>query len=248
MSVDQGSFRAALLDPERPVPGGLRDGAGRPAGRRFAVYRNNVAVSLTDALETGFPVVARLLGPTNFRSVAGAYLRQYPPRSPMMMTYGADFPGFLQGFEPLAHLGYLSDVAALEYALRESYHAADAGPIAPDALAAIPSDALAETRLTLAPALRLLRSRWPVHDIWAYNTYKDRPKPRTVAQDVLVTRPDYDPAPHLLPPGGAAFIDALQSGRPLGAAVEAATQAQADFDPAPVLTLLLTERAIVSLS
>ena len=41
---------------------GVSAGAGRPAGRRYAVYLNNVAVSLTEALATGFPAVAALLG------------------------------------------------------------------------------------------------------------------------------------------------------------------------------------------
>src|SRR6056297_4262947 len=100
MIVDQSTFRAALLDAEATRPDGLTDGAGAPAGRRFDVYRNNVAVSLADALEAAFPVIAKLVGTRNFRLLAGAFLRSHPPQSPLMMFYGAEMPTFLSTFGP----------------------------------------------------------------------------------------------------------------------------------------------------
>ena len=89
MSVTQKDFRTAILDGTAATPEGLRNAKGGPAGRRFDVYRNNVAVSLTEALETGFPVIRKLLGEENFKGLTGIYLRQSPPESPMMATMDA---------------------------------------------------------------------------------------------------------------------------------------------------------------
>lgn len=248
MTADQKSFAAALLDPAHPVPDTLRDGQTRPAGRRFNVYRNNVAASLTEAMHVAFPVITKLLGPRNMDGLAGIYLRAHPPASPLMMFYGDAFPAFLEGMEQLRHLGYLPDMARLELALRHAYHAGDASPIAPEALGAMPPETLAETRLGLAPAVSLLRSDWPIFDIWRFNTVDGAPKPRHMAQDVLITRPEFDPVPQLLPPGGAAWVTALLQGRTLGAAQEAAQAAGPDFDLGAALTLLLQGNAITSVT
>lgn len=215
------AFVTALLDPAKPVPPGLTDPAGRPAGRRFAVYRNNLAVGLTDALQTGFPVLVKLLGVDFFRAMAGVFWRAYPPQSRIMADYGQDMPLFLRGFPPVAHLPYLADVARLELSLRAAYHAADAAAVAPDRLAGLPPERLMTARLRLAPALRLVRSDWPVHGIWAANMAGAAP-PAMAPQDVLITRPGYDPAPHPLPPGGAVFVALLIDGQTLGQAAEAA--------------------------
>ena len=56
------------------------------------------------------------------------------------------------------------------------------------------------------------------------------------AEDALVVRPHLDVVVRSLPKGGAAFLEALQAGSPLGSAVSAAVAASDDFD----LTLNLT--------
>lgn len=246
MSVSQDIFSAALLDPARPVPVGLSDGAARPAGRRFDVYRNNVAVSLTEAMRSGFPVITKLLGQPNMDGLAGIFLRAHPPSSPLMTHYGHAFPEFLAETTELAHLGYLPDVARLELAIRRSYHAADATPMLPKTLATRSPEALMETTLTLAPSVQLLRSDWPIYDIWRFNTQNDAPKPRAIAQDVLITRPEFDPLPQILDPGGAAWITALVKGHSIGAAYEAALVDTPDFDLATTLALLLQGSALIN--
>ena len=241
--MSQSEFRAALLDPDRPAPAGLTDPEGRPAGRRFDVYRNNVTVSLTEALRHAFPVVRKLVGEDFFTAMAREHLRAHPPTSPLLMFYGADMPGFLAGFPPVAHLGYLPDIARLELALHGSYHAADATPVAAGALGALSPLAFLGSRVRLAPALRLVRSDWPIHAIWHANVSGGEPPVQRRAEDVLVLRPEYDPIPELLPEGAAVFVEALSQGETLGAAVERAP----DLDLTATLSLLITGGAIVGL-
>ena len=247
MTVTQQEFREAILDPERPRPHGLLGAKGDRAGRRFDVYRNNVSVSLAEALEQAFPILKKLLGDANFRTLANVYLRQNPPSSPLMMHYGEAMPEFVTGFEPTSNIRYLPDVARLEIALRASYHAADADPIDPGFLQNTPADKLMASALVLAPSLRLLRSPWPVHAIWRFNMEPGAPKPAMAAEDIAVLRPDLDPEPHLLPPGGGALIETVLNGASFGDAVEAATAEAADFDLTQTLALLIGAGAIIDL-
>ena len=71
----------------------------------------------------------KLVGDEFFAAMAGVFLRAHPPRSRMLMLYGDGLPAFLAEFPPVAQLGYLPDVARLEQAMRESYHAADSAPL-----------------------------------------------------------------------------------------------------------------------
>jgi Putative DNA-binding domain len=240
----QSAFAAALLDPEAAVPHGIVDPMGRPAPKRFSVYRNNVASSLTRALEAAFPNVRKLVGDAFFGAMAVVFLRAHPPRSRIMMLYGDDFPGFLEGFPPVAHLAYLPDVARLDQAMRESYHAADAAPLAEDAFHRLLGADIAGLRLQLAPSVRLVRSRWPLVSIWAAHV-EGGPPPTPGPEDALILRPAFDPRPHRLPHGGGAFVAALFDGQTLGASLEAAGPG---LDLPAILSLLIAGRAIVGVS
>ncbi len=247
MSVTQSEFSASLLDPGAVEPRGLRDGKGRAAGRRFDVYRNNVAVSLSEALETTFPVVKKLVGTNNFKSLAGAFLRAHPPTSPLMMFYGAAMPEFLRMFGPTASIGYLPDVARLELALRESYHAADAVALEPLELQNLSTDELMASKIALAPAVRLIRSPWPIHAIWRFNTEEGAPNPSMAAEDIIVLRRELDPTPVLLPAGGGAFVAALWSDKTVATAIEVAAAESKYFDLTETLALLLRGNAMKKL-
>ena len=246
MTVSQDQFVSAMLDPGAAVPDGLISPGGGTAGRRFNVYRNNVAVSLTEALMTAFPVVTKLLGQENFKGLAGIFLRQHPPDTPLMMYYGSEMPDFIAGLPQLQHLPYLPDVARLELAMRESYHAADAPVLPPEALAIDPSTLMGAT-MTLHPAVRVIASDWPIHAIWAFNMIEGSPKPEARAETVLVTRPEFDPVQTIVSTGGGAFLAALGNGETFGVALDTAQMADPGFDLSTTLATLLAAGAFTEI-
>ncbi len=234
------AFAAALTGPGAP-PSALDP-------RGFAVYRNNVAVGLTKALEARYPVTRRLVGDGFFRAMAGAYIAGHKPRNAVLLHYGADFPAFIAGFAPAAELVYLPDVATLENAWLEAYHAAEAEPLALAALAEVAPERLESLRFVLHPAARLLRLAEPAASIWAAHQGEGEPAAPEVwaPEDALVTRPHADVRVRILPPRGFDLLAALAKGAPLGEA--AAPLMAAGEDPGAHLVGLIEAGAFAALA
>ncbi len=245
LKSSQEAFAAALLNPEAPVPEGVVNPEGAPAPKRFAVYRNNVTVSLIEALATAFPVIEKSVGEEFFKAMAAEFVRAHPPSSPLLMFYGDAFPGFLEQFEPVRHLTYLSDLAKLEQLRRRAYHARDAEPLGADFLAAVPPKALGTLRVTFHPAVHILTSSHPVLSIWEWNNAgaPDGASLPQTGEDVLISRPELDVEQRRLPPGGAAFLQTLATAAPLGEAA-AAGAAFEGFDLTANITGLLESRIV----
>jgi len=214
--MSQPDFAKALLDNERPTPEGLIDPKGRPAGKRFDVYRNNVVLSLSDALSDAYPVVEKLVGEKFFQAMAGVFVRMHPPKNPILSQFAPEFPEFLSAFPPVAKLSYLPDVARLEKARTEAYHAADAAPIDGSALAALTPAQMAAAKLRLHPSLQVISSPFPIFAIWQKNSDSPEAAIPRHGQDVLIARPVDMVEMRTLPAGAADFLRALHAGRTLG--------------------------------
>lgn len=155
----QAAFAAALVD-DGHIPGaGIFNGRGLTSRQRLNVYFNNSQIVQTEALAAIYPAVSRLVGDEFFANMAVLYGRSHPPDSGDIRTHGARLPEFLEAFEPLAALPYIADVARLEWACHETLHAAqvDTGPGASKC-----------APIRLAPHVRMLRSPYPVAEIWDF--------------------------------------------------------------------------------
>lgn len=243
-------FCSALLSAGE-TPAGLKTWNGSDPAARFAVYRNNVMVSLVDALATTFDVTRQLVGSEFFRAMARLFVRTEPPRSRVLAFYGETFPAFIEHFAPAASVPYLADVARLEMLRVQACHAADADAITVAAVdrALADPESLPVRRLRLHPAVRLLRSRHAVVALWAAHqglaglSETDPAQP----ENALVLRPQLEVEVMRLADGAAEFTACLMAGARLGAAAEAAQAADPEFDLTETLRLLLRRHAITSM-
>ena len=226
-AAHEAGFAPALLDPAAPAPAGLVE------PKRYDIHRNNVTVSLIDAIAAIYPAVERITGTDFFRTMARAHVRSTPPASPLLFEYGRDFPDFIDAYAHAQQMPWLGDVARIERAWLDAYHAADAQVLSLADLAAVDPARLADAVLVPHPAARVVRSRYPAWSIFVMNRQPAAPGARfesDAAEDTLVTRPAFDVMVRLLPPGGASLLVALMSGQSLGAAVAAAAADSEAFD------------------
>ena len=232
------------------ISGALPPGTTGPADevdRRFAVYRNNVAHSLSQALAARFPVIKRLVGDAFFAAMAGIFATAHRPTSPVLAEWGGAFPEFLTHFPPVAGLPYLPDVARIELARGRAYHAADLPALPAQALAAA-AHAPGDTVLHLHPSVSLVLSAYPVATIWAANQPGQTPGAVDMArgETALIWRDaSFDVPVQAISAGDAAFVAACLAGATLLDSAAAATGADPDHNPLPLLRLLLGAGVII---
>jgi Putative DNA-binding domain len=235
------AFSRALLDPDVATPAAVAGPKSKSAVKRYNVYRNNVTVSLINALAAAFPATLRITGDDFFRAMARFYVRATPPSSPLLFDYGHDFPDFIERYEYAQSVPGLADVARIERAWLDAYHAADVQPLTPQELSAIRPDRLVDTVLKPHPATRVIRSRFSAVTIFTAGR-RDGPASRVEVvepEDALVTRPALAVEVRQLPPGGAIFLSRLMTGESLGAAASAALSENPSFDLAANIRGLL---------
>lgn len=248
----QTAFAHALLNPELPCPSGLTTWNGSDPEIRFSVYRNNVMVSLIDALADTYPVVQTLVGEEFFRAMARVFAQSNPPQSKVMAYYGRGLAEFMASFPPAASVPYLADVARLEMARVLAYHAADVEPIHPEVLQAALADPeqLMTLRLVLHPSVHVIQSTFAIFSIWAAHqgaVCASSVDP-DVAQSMLVYRAALDVDTMELTAGTGAFVSALLTGHALIDAAQAASSMEPEFDLTNALTMLLRLQLITHLN
>lgn len=245
----QTRFRRALFDEhDRGLPAMIHADGVAPRAR-IELYRHHVRASLTGALRATYPVVCRLVGDAFFERVAWDYIRDEPPRSPLLFEYGRGFAGFLDHEPACGALPYLPDVAQLEWTINCVVHEEDEPAVGRDALAGIAPAAAPRIRLEFRSNIAYVASRWPVEAIWRGNQPGIEPPEIDLdsggsllelrcTADRLMLRP--------LSSAAFAFRTALAEGQQLGAAAEAAFAEDEAFDLAAALEAVIAEGLVAA--
>ncbi|MCA8927307.1 MAG: putative DNA-binding domain-containing protein [Alphaproteobacteria bacterium] len=253
----QDAFRAGLLAPDAAAAGTAAAAAilpdGLDAAQRLQIHRNHVFTTLGDALAGVYAAVAAMVGAEFFRAMAQRFVTAAPPTEPVLYAYGAGFADFIAGFPPAAGLAYLPDLARLEWALHASFHAPDAPTLQAADLGALPPEALPRQTLRLRADARLVRSSWPVADLWQAVRSGDADAVGSVDLDagpvhLLVLRQAGDARLWALPAGEWHWLSACAGGQGLAAAAEVALTVDPAFDLTAALTRNLQRGTFAPLS
>jgi hypothetical protein len=140
--------------------------------------------------------------------------------------------GWASGVDSARHdHACLVDVARLENAWVEAYHAEDASVATVVELAALNPDCLPGTRIAFHPAARLMRFATPAASVWAAAQSSNGPAAPVegTGEDALITRPDYDVRVRVLPSLGYDFALRLGEGATLIEAAAALNDPAFDF-------------------
>ena len=241
----QRDFAQALISPHDAAFAWCLSGAYGP--ERFQLYRLTIAGILGKALESVYPVCARLVGTRCFDGLARHYLRDAPSQSGDLHELGETFADFLAETPLVAELPYLPEVARLEWMYHRVFHAADSPALDTQRLNEIDPAEYGALCFKLTSACRLLSASFPIHRIWAANQ-PDQDGALEIAQEdtwlLMQRRAD---AIELLPleRGEYVFLHSLQAGKPLAAAMAAALEADSAFNPNETLPRMVMRAILV---
>ncbi len=220
-----------------------------PAARLFNVYRNNFQTSLTDALAAIYPVMEQLVGREFFGIIADQYIRTHPSRSGNLHNLGDAMAVFLGRYRAVSKLPYLPDVARLEWAYHQVFHAESPKLFEPKALEQVLAEDYPKLRFTLGPACRLVSSTYPIFRIWQVNQENHVGNQEvdldTGPESVLIVRLELEVELQRLEPAETEFLGALESGSNLSEAVEVSLKSSPDFDLQSTLARFLSSGGLV---
>jgi hypothetical protein len=233
-AMTQAIIAGSFVDVEREFTAGNADPACR-----FAIYRNNMFLSLTAHLRAVYPVTARLGDERFFAYAAHQFILREPPDSSRLVVYGAAFPQFLSRFPACRHAPILAEMATLEWAIHSSLTSAQHPFLETKDMAAIS----AGQALELQPSLRFVLSRWPVLGLWAHQAKRQQVLPRKTSR-IAVIRHDDDIRFFELGAARLAFWRYLARHRSLEEAATRALARDAQFSLADELVFLFRNRLV----
>jgi hypothetical protein len=151
----------AAIDLDEVIVGDAR----MTAAQRVGIYADAYFYRLLDALKEDFPATLAVVGADEFHNLITSYLLAHPPADPSLLHAGRCLADHLERSPMLVRWPFIADLARLERALIESFHAVDATSLDRAAVQSIPPDEWPDLMLVLHPATRVLRLQWRIEEI-----------------------------------------------------------------------------------
>lgn len=201
----------------------LTAGPRLSARDRFEVYRAGYRARLVECLADDYPVLAETLGQERFEALCHGYIDRYPSSSPSLNNFGRRLSAWCReaSVEGLEDSGvFLSELAALEWALVEAIHAPVEPPFDFASLTELPAEAWANVRFQPSGSVAVLHTSHPVNSY--YQARKDEiecPLPVPARSSTAIYRHGLSIWRMDLTPALAVVLCGLLDGLPLGEAL-----------------------------
>ena len=198
----QGAFQRFLLTGDAEIAAHVVGTARVPVETRLGIYAGAYRARLVEALESSFPILAQLLGETDFHAVAEKYISAHQSPFFSIRYYGDRMAEFLAADVEYAKAPLLAELARWEWAMADAFDAADASPVGTDVFAQIAPQDWADLRFEWNPSVRVLELEWNVPEIWKAVTEGPGAAANSQAADTLdasaVPDPRLEPASWLI--------------------------------------------------
>ena len=239
LSDFQNAFSAALRGDDATLAPWLYASPAKVDG--LLVYRNTVRQGAVDALTATYTTVVTMVGEAWFRAAAAAYAEDHKPGQPSLLSYGADFPGWLSRFPPADDAPYLPTIARLDWLWWEAFFAADAVRLDPGAFADLGASDLEALTARLHPSARLVSVEQNLVSLWL--VHRDPSQPPGAFQidkrleHALIARPGADVQVRLLKACEFEFLEGCAAG---GSLLQSAERALATDPQASLPDIIAT--------
>src|ERR1700758_3598633 len=110
------------------------------AAERIGIYADAYFYRLFECLVEDFPAMLAVLGADNFAVLVKEYLVEHPPTEPSILYAGLYLADFLNDHPFAERWPFIADLARLERAVLDVFHAADAPALRLETLQAFPSE------------------------------------------------------------------------------------------------------------
>ncbi len=243
-------FKAALLTRDTRFYEEIKAASVREKEKRLNVYRNNVFVSLIDALSEIFHVTHSVVGVDFFRAMARAYIMDNPPTSPVLSEYGDSFPDFIRRFKAADSLPFLADLASLEHQLLTLTHAQECETLSHDQVTQVLTQAEEPgvLRISLPSGTQLLSSPYAIGSLYQAHQNDGQLRLNQITMELseylLISKSFLYAQLHVISFSEACFLKSLLHNKTL----EEAIPDESDFDPGNMLAKLMRWQLICKIT
>jgi len=200
---------------------------------RLRAYTGGYPARIGDALEQDYPALVHVVGHRAFHLLVERYLPHVAAGIYNLNDVGGRFADVVARDDIAVEYPFAPDLVRLETAVRAAFHARDGAPLDAATLADWTLEDWDAAVLRFQPSVFLVRSQWPVRDIW---DARETPIEEIdiamegTAQSVLVHRTGLQVTCEAIGDDEAHALELLLAGRRLGDVAEEIAECGGDPD------------------